>query len=100
MNLSTVKARVDELLAMASHRSSVSLQSAPYQGILGVMQALYGPNSGQEDDLRPYLERLVAKVTPTAPGVDAHRIEATRGSLESIKAANDVGVYCVCRPWT
>jgi hypothetical protein len=37
MNLSTVKARVDELLAMTSQPLSDSLQSSLYHGTVGVM---------------------------------------------------------------
>jgi hypothetical protein len=92
MNLSTVKARVDELIAMASEqRTSVGLQSSLYQGTLRVMQALYGPESSQEKDLRAYLTRLTAKVTPTLGVVISHCIEAIQGALTSIKAELDAG---------
>ncbi len=57
MNLSTIKARVDSLLAMASQRPSISLYSTLLHGTIGVVQALYGPDSSQERELRAYTSR-------------------------------------------
>ena len=90
MNLSIVKARVDELLVMTSQRPSTTLESALHHGTLGVMQALYGPDSSQEQELRAYTKGLRASAqlhrhTPVPS------IEVIKGALESIKAELDAG---------
>jgi hypothetical protein len=92
MNLSAIKARVDELLAMTSQRPSISLYSALSHGTLGVVQALYGPDSSQEKALRADTQRLrdnALVMNLQAPG---QSIEAIRGTLESIKAELDRGL--------
>jgi len=90
MNLSTVKARVDELLAMTPQRPSTTLESALHHGTLGLMQALYGPNSSQEQELRAYTKRLrtSAQLHNHAP---VSSIEAIKGALEAMKAELDAG---------
>jgi hypothetical protein len=90
MNLSTIKARVDELLVMTSQRPSTGLESALHHGTLGVMQALCGQNSSQEQELRAYTKGLRADA-------QLHRhtlvpsIEVIKGTLESINAELDAG---------
>jgi hypothetical protein len=90
MNLPTMKARVNELLAMTSERPNTVLESALHHGTLGVVQALYGPNSSQEQELRAYTKtlRTSAQIQGYAP---ASSMEAIRGALESIKAELDAG---------
>jgi hypothetical protein len=90
VNLSAVKARVDELLALTRERPSTTLESALHHGTLGVMQALYGPNSSQEQELRAYAKglRTSAQLLNHAPVTS---IEAIKGALESVKAELDTG---------
>jgi hypothetical protein len=90
MNLSAVKARVDQLLAMTSHRPSTTLESALHHGTLGVMETLYGPDSSQEQELRAYTKGLrgSAQLHNHAP---VSSIEVIKGALESIKAELDAG---------
>ena len=90
MNLLTVKARVDELLAMTSQPPNKTLESTLHHGTLGVMQALYGPNSSQEQELRVYTKGLRNSAhLHNYPPVSS--IEVIKGALESIKAELDAG---------
>jgi hypothetical protein len=90
MNLSTIKARVDELLSMTSQPPRTTLESTLHHGTLGVMQALYGPNSSQEQELRAYTKGLRNSAhLHHYPPVDS--IEVIKGTLESIKAEPDAG---------
>jgi hypothetical protein len=91
MNLSTIKARVDSLLAMASQRPSISLYSTLLHGTIGVVQALYGPDSSQERELRAYTQRLRDNALVMNLQTPGQSIEAIRGTLESIKAEMDTG---------
>ena len=90
MNLSTIKARVDELLAMASQHPSTMLESTLHHGTLGVMQALYGPDSSQEQEFRAYTKvlRTSAHLHSYDPVSSA---EAIIGVLQSVKAELDAG---------
>ncbi len=91
MNLSTIKARVDSLLATASQRPSISLYSTLLHGTIGVVQALYGPDSSQERELRAYTQRLRDNALVMNLQTPGQSIEAIRGTLESIKAEMDTG---------
>jgi hypothetical protein len=62
MNLLTIKARVDELLVMTSQRPSTTLESTLHHGTLGVMQALYGRDSSQEQEFRAYTKWSFSKI--------------------------------------
>jgi hypothetical protein len=96
MDLSTVEARVNELLRRSSQDRIVqernsTLQTALYQGTIGLMQALYGPDSSQEKELHAFIQ-WVRKVW--APGDEMgiqHCIDVIRGTLISIKAELDTG---------
>jgi hypothetical protein len=90
MNLSTVMARVNQLQAMTSHPPSTTLESALHHGTLGVMQALYGQDSSQEQELRAYTKvlRTSAQLQNYAPVAS---IEAIKGALESVKAELGAG---------
>jgi uncharacterized protein YutE (UPF0331/DUF86 family) len=55
------------------------------------MQALSGPESSQEKDLRAYLESIRKGGHPRLPATIASSIEAIRGTLLSIKAELDAG---------
>ena len=85
MNVSAIEARVDSLLAMTQQQSSMLLQNTLYQGTLGVMHALYGPNSSQERDLRTYIEKLSEKLHPSYPHIISQSIAAIAGALASVK---------------
>ena len=85
MNVSAIEARVDSLLAMTQQQSSMLLQNTHYQGTLGVMHALYGPNSSQERDLRTYIEKLSEKLHPSYPHIISQSIAAIAGALASVK---------------
>jgi hypothetical protein len=91
MNLSTVKARVDQLLAMTSQQPSIALQSALYQGTLTVMQALYGSESSQEKELQAYIEMIRQRTAFSGDKSLSMTISAIKGSLETIKAELDSG---------
>jgi hypothetical protein len=82
---------VDELLAMSSTQSSVTLRNALYHSTLTVLQALYGPGSSQESDLRAYLERLAKGVNPRTPTIIDYSFQAIKGVLEAVKAELDAG---------
>jgi hypothetical protein len=75
---------------MTSHPPITTLESALHHGTLGVMQALYGQDSSQEQELRAYTKvlRTSAQLQNYAPVAS---IEAIKGALESVKAELDAG---------
>jgi len=91
MNISVLKARVDALYVMASQQRSITQQNTLYHGTLGIMQALYGPNSSQEKALRTSIERFSNKAIPSAPSVIDDSVAAIGGVLAAIKAELDSG---------
>jgi hypothetical protein len=91
MNLSTVKARADELLAMSSQHHGIPEYSALFNGTLGVMQLLYGLNSSQEQELRAYVKAIRTSYGSTNPVGIAHAVAGIAGILTSIKAELDAG---------
>lgn len=91
MNVSAIGARVDALLAMTQQQASMLLQNTLYHGTLGVMHALYGPNSSQERDLCTYIERLPEKSHPSYPHIISQSIAAIAGALVSIKGELESG---------
>lgn len=76
---------------MTQQQSSMLLQNTLYQGTLGVMHGLYGPNSSQERDLRTYIERLSEKAHPSYPNIINQSIAAIAGALVSIKGELESG---------
>lgn len=75
---------------MALRPASETLESTVYYGTLGVMQALYGPNSSQEQELRAYTKGLRTSVQLRQAPISSS-IEVIGGALESIKAELDAG---------
>ena len=91
MYISVRKARIDTLIALASGERSVMLQNDLYHGTLGIMLALYGPKSSQENALRTYLETLSKKYSAASSHVIDSSVSAISGVLASIKAELDAG---------
>jgi uncharacterized protein YutE (UPF0331/DUF86 family) len=91
MNVSAIGAPIDALLAVAQQQASILLQNTLYQGTLGVMHALYGPDSSQERDLRTYVERLSKNTHPSYPQIVGQSIAAITGTLVSIKGELESG---------
>lgn len=91
MNILVLKARVDTLYAMVSQQRSLMQQNTLYHGTLGIMQALYGPDSSQEKALRTAIERFSNQTIASAPGVIDNSIAAIGGVLAAIKAELDSG---------
>ena len=69
---------------------AMSTQTEVYNGTLGVMRALYGPNSSQERDLRSLIEAIGAKAPHEGFRV-LKAIDAVHGALRSIKAEIETG---------
>ena len=91
MKLTALSTRVDELLGVPQQTPSTMLQSALYNGTLGVMQSLYGTDSSQEKALREHIELIFQKGHPTNQHSIEVAIEAIKGSLASIKSELDAG---------
>ena len=91
MDITLLKSRVDSLLTSFSQPSTIELQNTLYLGTVSVMQAVYGPNSSQERDLRTYIEKLREKSHPANQMVIADSISAIKGALCSIKSEIDCG---------
>ncbi|MFA4915977.1 MAG: hypothetical protein WC560_04825 [Syntrophales bacterium] len=51
MDVSSLCKRVDALLSALTQTPTIELQSASSHGAISLMQALYGSNSSQEDNL-------------------------------------------------
>ncbi len=92
MNISALKARVDDLYAMASQPSSLMQQNALYHGTLGIMQALYGPDSSQETALRNIIERFRDPFGASALEAIDSSVLAIGGVLKAIKAELEAGL--------
>jgi hypothetical protein len=91
MNLSTAKVRVDELLRMSLQVGSIALQANLYQGTVGVMQALYGPDSSQEKELHTSIQWVRGRSAPGSELGIRQCIDTIHGALTSIKAELDTG---------
>ena len=91
MDIASLKLRIETLLQTASQKPTLDLQTALHLGALSVMQALYGPHSSQESDLRAYLERIRDKSSPAADYIIQESIPAIKGALLSMKSEIDGG---------
>jgi len=89
MDFEALCRRVDELLAIKSG-PSMTAQAELYNGAIGVMQALYGPASSQERDLRGLVDAIGGK-EPHQGFRIIKAIEAIRGALKSIKSEIEAG---------
>ena len=91
MHISMLKARVDALLAKVTGQDSVQLLNELYHGTLGIMVALYGPDSTQEKALQTYIGTIRAKHPPLSLLSVENSLAAIFGVLTSIKAELDSG---------
>lgn len=91
MHISVLKTRVDSLLEIPQGKSSSELLSELYNGVLGVMGALYGTNSSQEKALKASIEAVRSKASPFGLQTIDALFDAIRGVLLSIKAELDSG---------
>ena len=91
MDFSSLCKRVDALLSALAQSPTIELQNASYHGTIGLMQALYGPKSSQEQALSTYVERLRETYHPSNQNIINQSILAIKGTLISIKAELDSG---------
>jgi hypothetical protein len=97
MNISDIKARVDALCTITSECPTIEQQSALYHGTIGVMHALYGPDSSQERTLQAAVERFGGLRSASAgphsgsPFIVDYSVNAITGVLRAIKAELDSG---------
>jgi len=91
MDANAIGARLDALLKEAAGESSLTRQNELLHGTLTLLQALYGPESSQERELRGSLERIADKAHRLTGTTVHDSVSLIKGSLQAMKAEVDAG---------
>lgn len=91
MHLSTLKSRVDALLALQTEDSPIGMGNHLFNGALTVMSAVYGPESHQVKAIQDFAPEVRGRKTGHLSHNMYDLITALKGALQNLRAELDAG---------